>query len=398
MQIRPVFSALRHHRFTTAMIVLEIALACAVLCNACFVVVGQLRMLRIQSGIDESSLAVVTLGNFDRDRLADINARALEGLRGIDGVTTVNVVEGLPFVDAGGASVSVDPEGQRGRYAADFYFGDRDALRTLGVNLLEGQMPHDEDLSATADDTQRVYITQSLARELWPHDDALGKSMWCCNGARFRVVGVMRQLIRAMPRDDGASNWSVFTAKRLGEMSSAQFLLRAEPDRLDAALRQVRMAMARQVPDATLDDSATGKVGDLRDRYFHSNRATANMLAGTMLALLGVTALGIVGLTGYWVQQRRKQIGVRRALGATRADILHYFQTENFLIVALGMVPGGLLAYLFNMALMKHYELPRLPVFYLLIAAVVLWLLGQLAVLGPAMRAAAVPPVVATRS
>jgi len=47
---------------------------------------------------------------------------------------------------------------------------------------------------------------------------------------------------------------------------------------------------------------------------------------------------------------------------------------------------------------MKHYELPRLPWEYLPVGAVVLWVLGQLAVLGPALRAAAVPPVVATRS
>ena len=98
------------------------------------------------------------------------------------------------------------------------------------------------------------------------------------------------------------------------------------------------------------------------------------------------------------VLQRRKQIGIRRAIGATRADILHYFQTENFLIVSGGIVLGMALAYALNLVLMTHYELPRLPLHYLPIGALVLWALGQLAVLGPALRAAAVPPVVATRS
>jgi len=111
-----------------------------------------------------------------------------------------------------------------------------------------------------------------------------------------------------------------------------------------------------------------------------------------------VTALGIIGLASFWVAQRRRQIGVRRALGATRGDILRYFQTENFLIVSIGIMLGMVLAYGLNLWLMRAYELPRLPLYYLPMGMVVLWLLGQLAVLAPALRAAAVPPVVATRT
>jgi putative ABC transport system permease protein len=122
------------------------------------------------------------------------------------------------------------------------------------------------------------------------------------------------------------------------------------------------------------------------------------MLVIVCVALLVVTALGIVGLASFWVQQRTKQIGVRRALGATRGQILRYFQTENFLLATLGIVLGMLLAYAINQLLMGKYELPRLPAIYLPVGAVVLWLLGQVAVLGPARRAAAVPPAVATRS
>jgi putative ABC transport system permease protein len=124
----------------------------------------------------------------------------------------------------------------------------------------------------------------------------------------------------------------------------------------------------------------------------------AGLLIGVIVALLGVTALGIVGLASFWVSQRRKQIGVRRALGATRGDILRYFQTENFLIVTFGIALGVVLAIGINLSLMKVFEVSHLPLWYLPVGAIVLWLLGQLAVLAPALRAAAVPPVVATRS
>ena len=122
------------------------------------------------------------------------------------------------------------------------------------------------------------------------------------------------------------------------------------------------------------------------------------MLVIVSVLLLVVTALGIVGLASFWVQQRTKQIGVRRALGATRAQILRYFQTENFVLATLGIIIGMLLAYGLNQLMMDRAELQRLPAIYLPVGAVVLWLLSQLSVLGPARRAAAVPPAVATRS
>jgi len=137
---------------------------------------------------------------------------------------------------------------------------------------------------------------------------------------------------------------------------------------------------------------------DIRDRAFSSWRAAVWLLATVCAVVVVVTAVGIMGLTGYWVQQRRRQIGIRRALGARRRDILAYFLAENFLIVGAGVAFGMVLAYAINLFLMRHYELQRLPWSSLPVGALALWVLGQLAVLGPARRAAAVPPVVATRS
>jgi putative ABC transport system permease protein len=136
----------------------------------------------------------------------------------------------------------------------------------------------------------------------------------------------------------------------------------------------------------------------MRRDFYQADRSMAWLMVAVCVALLVVTALGIVGLASFWVQQRTRQIGVRRALGATRGQILRYFQTENFLLATLGIVLGMILAYGINQLLMGRYELPRLPILYLPIGAVVLWLLGQISVFGPARRAAAVPPAVATRS
>jgi putative ABC transport system permease protein len=124
----------------------------------------------------------------------------------------------------------------------------------------------------------------------------------------------------------------------------------------------------------------------------------AIILGAVIFALLAVTALGIVGMASFWVAQRTRQIGTRRALGATRFDILRYFLTENFLITTLGVLVGSVLTYAFNYWLITNYQAQRMPVVYLVGGIVTLWLLGQIAVFGPARRASTVPPAVATRS
>jgi putative ABC transport system permease protein len=176
------------------------------------------------------------------------------------------------------------------------------------------------------------------------------------------------------------------------------YLLRTDPARRDEVLKAAVAVLEKNSPNRIILEENTKSMEDLRAQYYRQDRAMVWMLVAVIIALLVVTALGIVGLASFWVQQRTKQIGVRRALGATRGQILRYFQTENFLLATIGIVLGMLLAYAINQLLMGKYELPRLPLYYLPVGAALLWMLGQIAVYGPARKAASVPPAVATRS
>jgi len=133
------------------------------------------------------------------------------------------------------------------------------------------------------------------------------------------------------------------------------------------------------------------------DRY-RSERTVVRGLALVIALLLLMTATGIVGLASLWVSQRRKQIGVRRALGARRADILEYFMVENLLITSAGVAAGAGVAFALNALMMSSLSLGRLPAAYVGLGALTLVLLGMAAVVGPAWRAARIPPAVATRS
>jgi putative ABC transport system permease protein len=114
--------------------------------------------------------------------------------------------------------------------------------------------------------------------------------------------------------------------------------------------------------------------------------------------LTAITGLGIVGLASFSVARRTKQIGTRRALGATRPAILRYFMLENFLISTVGVVGGAIIAIGINMWMVDAFGLQRIAWYLIPAAMLTLWIVGQVAVLGPARRATMVPPALATRS
>ncbi|HJP97567.1 MAG TPA: FtsX-like permease family protein [Rhodanobacteraceae bacterium] len=405
MQIQPILSALKHHKLATVLIAMEIALACAVLCNACLLIANRLSAMHINSGVDESSLGFIALQGFDPGEARDLDARVVAGLTGIPGVESVHLINSVPFgMQAGAFGITLDQAGKQFRGVPELYLGDPGTPQALGLKLVAGRMPAPDDYQPVSKgylpESSNVLITRALAEHLWPGETPLGKQFWTGTN-EFRVIGVVAHLAVPQYDEEGerGAEWTVFVPTLPpASLLAGTFLVRARPQDLNRVMVVAKGAIAKIAPDAVLDHEWSDTVPALRAKFFKTDRAMAGLLIGVIVALLGVTAFGIVGLASFWVAQRRKQIGIRRALGATRADILRYFQTENFLIVTFGIVLGIVLAVGINLALMKWFEVTRLPLWYLPVGAVALWLLGQLAVLVPALRAAAVPPVVATRS
>jgi putative ABC transport system permease protein len=174
------------------------------------------------------------------------------------------------------------------------------------------------------------------------------------------------------------------------------YMLRSEPAQREAVLKAATAALEKI--DATRVIAEPRLLTEMRSKYYAQDRAMVWLMGGVIVALMVVTAFGIVGLASFWVQQRTRMIGTRRALGATRGQIRRYFQLENFMLSSAGIAIGMAGAVALSLWLMRLYELPRLPLAYLPVGALALWVLGQLAVLAPARRAAALPPVQALRS
>ncbi|KOQ62412.1 hypothetical protein ABW41_10450 [Stenotrophomonas maltophilia] len=403
MQIGIVLSALRRHRLATFLIAMEIALACAVLCNAIFLMIERNAAMQLVSGLDESRLGVIQLDGIDAERANDVNARVVGALRGLSGVTAAGLVSAMPFGSPGiRVGVNLDEDQQVPGGVLDFYLADAVALDALQLHLVGGRMPGADEFAPTDElvpANPPALVTQELAQRYWPGENAVGKSLWAMD-TRLRVIGVVEHMAVSRPGRGEAkgSDWSVIVPASQGPRLTGRYLVRAEAGDMNRVMRDAQQAIRRVAPDVVFDVEGSRRISELRERHFEGDRVMMGLLGGVIIALLAATALGIVGLASYWVEQRRKQIGIRRALGATRTDVMRYFQIENLLIVSIGIAAGALLAYAMNLTLMRFYELPRLPLLYLPVSAVILLLLGQAAVLLPALRAAAIAPVSAIRS
>jgi putative ABC transport system permease protein len=409
MDILPIFKTLSRHKVIMWLLMLEIALSCAIVCNGVFLIVQRMQHMDMPSGIAEHDLVQIQQAPIAPP--PDRYARAREdlaALQQIPGVQAVGMTNQVPF---GGASsngnVMLTPTQPHPTLNAATYFGE-DLVPAFGLHLTSGRDLGPDDyvnagtvLKSLAEGSGKNFpmptlISQALASRLWPQQNPLGKLIWLAPQANFRVVGVVATLARANAYNTATAQYSMIIPVHMGADKDQSYLLRTRPEDRQRVLAAAVATLKHADPTRVVTHART--YDEIRSDYFKDDHAMAGMLVSVILAVLLVTGLGIVGLASFWVAQRRKQIGIRRALGATRADILRYFQTENFLIVTFGILAGMALAYGLSLWLMMQYELPRLPVSYLPIGAIALWLIGQAAVLGPALRASNVPPVVATRS
>ena len=408
MDIKPIFSSLSRHKFTACLLIAEIALTCAIVCNAVFLIRQRLEAMERVTGLAEHELVYVQLANIgNRPDGAARTAEDLAALRSIPGATDATSINQVPF---GGSSsnmgLRVDPAQHSDTLNAGQYLGEN-LVSTLGLKLVEGRDFRPEEYSdigivfaalrkGNLDGLSRsILISRATAERLWPGQDPLGKDVYVGKNVALTVIGVVDRLVRGRQFQQGA-DYSVINPFRMDTSFGMLYVIRCASADREQVLKSALAKLKVLDPNRIVLDKGT--YDELRHRYFRNDRAMAGILIGVSLALLIVTALGIVGLASFWVAQRNRSIGVRRALGATRGNILHYFQTENFLLTSMGIVLGMALAYGVNLFLIVHYELPRLPAIYFPVGAILLWLIGQAAVLGPALRAAAVPPVVATRS
>jgi putative ABC transport system permease protein len=410
MEIRPILSALLRSKTGAILVAVQVALSLAILSNALHIV--QLRQVvshRVSGLAAEQDVFALQVRHLKAQphELSLATQRAETAtLRAVPGVLSVANTSQMPLSRSGNyTSMTTDRRQVKPVATASTYFSADSLIQTWGLRLVEGRdfLPGEApelDQNTSKDYPKVVIVTRALARKLWPNDAAaVGKELYFGSGDEansLRVVGVIETLQTPGAQVGGDGELSVIVPVRLTGGEDYNYTLRAEPGQLERVMKEAEAALRAGSPEPVV--IRTRAMTELRANRYRADHALSWMLVTVSLLLLLITASGIVGMASLWVTQRRKQIGVRRALGARRRDILRYFVTENIMITSVGVTAGVLLALALNQLLVSQLEMARLPAGYLLAGAAVFWALGIVAVYGPAWRAATISPALATRS
>ncbi|MFI4967305.1 MAG: hypothetical protein ACHQAU_01160, partial [Gammaproteobacteria bacterium] len=142
MHVTPILAALRHHRLSAGLIAVQIALVCAVLCNACSLIAGRVQLMDLDSGVDESSLALLQITGYDPGAATDVNAKVLGALRAIPGMQAAEVINTLPYGPrVANAGVNLDAALHQFGGVIDFYVGGPGSPEALGLKPTSGRLP-----------------------------------------------------------------------------------------------------------------------------------------------------------------------------------------------------------------------------------------------------------------
>jgi putative ABC transport system permease protein len=412
---RPIFSAMLRNKTSVLLIVAQVALTFAIIANALYVVQQRLAEANRVTGIDDAGVFTIGIqsapGKNDEFTQQELDVQALRAVPGIKAAAWMNQ---MPLLQSGSNSgIFIDRKSKEATATPATYFAGASPVQALGVKLIEGRdfepgdyITHDRSLpNETQPQLQAVLITKALAKVLYPNEKSvIGKSLyWGSNDKEsnpIRIVGVIDALVTPWGYASWGGQNADGTQSLIFPLRNHQpfqlYAIRTDPLRRTETMKAAEKSLLAITPGRMV--TVNSDMDEIRDRRYRGEKTMAKTLIGVIALLLLTTAAGIVGMASLWVNQRRKQIGVRRALGATRGNIMSHFLTENFLITSIGIAVGILLTVVLNLVLVEKLEMQQLPAMYLPIGAVLLWAMGLLAVYGPARRAASVSPATATRS
>jgi predicted permease len=316
----------------------------------------------------------------------------LERLPGVEGAGAIGL---LPFfayqytgVAIAGQESDLAEDGQF-RYATPGYFD------AIGTPLVRGRVFSERD---TPDAPPVIVLSLTLARRLFDEEDPIGQRVYIPGWGgpqAIEVVGVVEDVKLSGLREP-APPTMYWPYAQWNWRSSMSFVVRTAGDPADLTA-SIRQAVGRLDPELPI--YAVELLADRTRRSVAQERLTTTLLSGFAGIALLLGAVGIFGVMAYGVVQRRREIGVRVALGATPRNVVRGVLGEGAMLVGGGLLLGALGAFALGRTFrsLLYETSPTDPATFAAVAAL-LTAVALLACLLPARRAARVDPMVVLRS
>jgi putative ABC transport system permease protein len=384
------------------LIAVQIAVTMTIMVNAVAIIQERSVDMARPSGLDEANTFALASVSFvdglDKKQLIDED---LDLIRNTAGVVSATSSNSFPLRRGGWSEgVSLEPGEGVSDSSTALYFSDEHTAETFALEFIEGNNFAPNQVSWVVRESNDwppvAIVTEALAKDLFPDETGtyLGKTVYIGDDNPVNIIGVVERLQAPWPSWSGLERSMLVPQRRDDDF--VRYIIRTDPGLRDELMPQIEELLATSNPDRIIQSVRT--MDDVRKMAYLGEAAMIKLLSFVVALLTLITGLGIVGLASFNVSRRTRQIGIRRALGATRASIMRHFMVENFLVSTVGVVVGGILAVALNVLLVEMFALEPMTWYVIPSAMVLLWLVGQAAVAGPARRASNVTPAIATRS
>ncbi len=398
MEFGPIIRALKRNKIRFLLIVVQIAITLAVVTNAITMIRTENESMSKTSGFDDDNIVWVRTRPFEpafKDlpyRISAVNAD-LRVIQSIPGVVAVANTNFLPW-QGGGSSGEVSAGGADGsKFRTQMYYNTPGILDTLGVHLVSGRPLRDSDLDDDPNSKapSTAVISRELEKLLFKGQSAVGKQLIDTGNGVINVAGTFDPFYN--PYGWPIHEYAVLYAGHVSR-SGAQYLVRIKPGMMKQVVPMIEQRMLRSNNGRNIQMKT---IDEIKDGYFTQGRIVRGAMSMVIALIVLVTGLGIVGVTSFTVTERGKQIGTRRALGATKGAVLRYFLLENWIVTNAGLILGVVAAYGLNVLLVTKTNGAKLDWRFVVVAIMLLWIQGIVATLIPAMRATRFSPVMASR-
>ncbi|MCZ6916835.1 MAG: ABC transporter permease [Gemmatimonadetes bacterium] len=392
----------RRSKTRVAFLIVQAALSVVLLVGAGLFVRSLDRVRSIDLGFDPERLYVATLqaepGALDRTARIRMHENALERVRSLPFVEAASIVRSVPFRSSIGVRLraegldSIPRLTSGGPYiniATPGYF------ETMDLRILRGRAFSTADVVGAP---RAAVIGETMARHFWPRDDALGKCLYIGgeDPPCTEIVGIAEDMRRQAVIEEAQLLYYVPAAQNPDEWDPRGIFVRtrSEGATIRSALRSDLYASEPSLRFVTVN-----LIGDFIAPHLRSWRLGATMFSAFGVLALVVAAVGLYSVLSFEVAQRRAEIGVRAALGATGTSLVRWVVADGVRFVAIGIALGGAAAFFAGRAIQPLlYETSfRDPLTYGVVAATLL-AVSVLASLIPAMRTTRVQPSEALRA
>ena len=388
-------------RLRSSLAVAQAALAAVLLIGAGLMAQSLQGFSQVEPGFEEEralTSGMDLLGETGRSREVRLAAfeRYQARLQALPGVEAVGATNYLPLRNRS-SRVSFQLQGQtaedvRANPSTLYVVANPDYFKAMGIPMLQGSTLPQYDAQAPS-----VVVSQEFARQMFPGENPLGKRLRLVidpDGIWSQVVGVVGDIRHTAIEDPPIP--MIYVHYQSSPFRRMYWVLRTNGDPLQAA-PALRAAIAEIDPNQPLHEVIT--LSEVVDQSFWQWRFFGFLFWLFAAVALVLASIGLYGVMAYSVNERRQEMGIRLALGASREQVVGFVLKQGFGLVVIGLATG-LAAGLGVGRLLSRtlYEVRTFEPIVFISAAVVLAMVAALAILQPARRASRVDPAAALKS